>query len=168
MTAVALKFDHFHNPLDIAEMVMLERDLAFDRSSDGDLLVESSSMWGAQRIWFSWQEETHSLSLSSSLENKVAKNALPRVYELLANVNEQLWMGFFTLDSETHSVVFRHTMMVNGFDGQLPSQESIDELLDLSMQEWDRFYPALQSVVWGGKAPKEALKFAMFETVAEA
>ena len=53
-------------------------------------------------------------------------------------------------------------------DGQLPSQESIDQLLDLATQEWDRFYPALQAVVWGGKQPKEALEIAMFETVAEA
>lgn len=168
MTAVALKFDHFHNPLDIAEMVMLERDVSFDRSSDGDLLAESSSMWGAQRIWFAWQEEHQSLSLSSALENKIPKGALPRVYELLASVNERLWMGYFSFDSENNCVIFRHTLMVHAQDGQLPSQESIDELLDLATQEWDRFYPALQAVAWGGKAAKEALEMAMFETVAEA
>lgn len=168
MTAAMLKIDHFHNPLDIAEMVMLDRDLSFDRSSDGDLLAESVSMWGAQRIWFSWQEEHRSLSLSSTLENKIAKAALPNVYELLACVNERLWMGHFSYDSDNHSVMFRHTLLVGAEDGHLPSQESIDELLELATNEWDRFFPALQSGVWGGKDPKEALQFAMFETVAEA
>lgn len=168
MTASMLKFDHIHNPLDIAEMVMLERDLAFDRSGDADLLAESTSMWGAQRIWFSWQEEHRSLSLSSTLENKIAKASLSRVYELLAFVNERLWLGHFSIDSDSSAVMFRHTLLVNAHDGQLPSQESIDDLIDLATQEWDRFFPALQSVVWGGKQPREALEFAMFETVAEA
>ena len=168
MTAVAFKLDHFHNPLDIAEMAMLDRDVAFDRSSDGDLLAESTSMWGPQRIWFSWQEEHQSLSLSSAMENKIPQAALPRVYELLAYVNEKLWMGYFSFDSDQRCVAFRHTLLAGGETGQLPSQESIDELLDLATQEWDRFFPALQAVTWGSAKPKEALEMAMFETVAEA
>lgn len=168
MTATLLKFDHFHNPIDIAEMVMLERDLSFDRSSDGDLLAESSSAWGTHRIWFSWQEEHSSLSMSSCLDNKVPHAAFLPVCELLAYVNERLWMGFFSYDAENSCVVYRHTLMANIEEGQMLSQESLDELLDLATQEWDRFFPALQAVVWGKTAPKDALAFAMFETVAEA
>ena len=108
------------------------------------------------------------LSLSCSLDNKVSAQMLPRVCELLAYANERLWLGHFCLDSESHTVTFRHTLLVNVEGGHMPSQESIDHLIDLATGEWDRFYPALQAVVWGGKLPKEALEVAMFETVAEA
>ena len=42
------------------------------------------------------------------------------------------------------------------------------DLLDIAIQESERFYPAFQSVVWGGKSPAEALEIALFETIAEA
>lgn len=168
MTAVMLKFDHLNNPLDIAEMVMLDRDVAFDRSGDGDLLAEMSGMWGKYRIWFAWQEEHGSLAISSAIDSKLPKHALPQVYALLAQVNERLWLGHFSIDSEENTINFRQTVLVKEADGQNVGAEVIQELLDISVQECERFYPALQAVVWGGKSPKEAIEYSLFDTAGEA
>lgn len=168
MTAVMLKFDHLHNPLDVAEMVMLDRDLAFDRSGDGDLLAETTGMWGKYRIWFAWQEEHGSLTITCAIDSKLPKHSLMAVYALLAHVNERLWLGHFSIDSEESVVNFRQTTLVKDADGQSISTTIIQELLDIAVQECERFYPALQAVVWGGKSPKEAIEFSLFDTVGEA
>lgn len=163
-----LKFDHFQNPLDVAEMVMLDRDIAFDRSGDGDLMAETSGMWGKYSIWFAWQEEHSSMTISCAIESVLPKHSLMPVYALLAHINERLWLGHFSIDSEESKVMFRHTVLVEDADGQHVSSHVIQQLLDVAQAECERFYPALQAVVWGGKTPKEAIEYSLFETVGEA
>lgn len=165
MTALMMKQEQFHNPLDIAEMVMLDRDLAFDRSGEGDLIAESAGMWGNHRLWLSWQEDLGGLTIACVIDTKLPKQTLPKVHALLATVNERLWIGHFSMESESSQVMFRHTTLVKEENAVSASQ--IDELLDIAIQECERFYPAMQCVVWGGKEPREALDIALFDTVGE-
>ena len=46
--------------------------------------------------------------------------------------------------------------------------EQMEDLLDVSVAECERFYPAFQFVVWGGKTPAEAVESAILDTVGEA
>jgi hypothetical protein len=48
------------------------------------------------------------------------------------------------------------------------SDEQVEDLVDAALTECERFYPAFQFVVWGGKAPAEALTAAMIDPVGEA
>ena len=41
-------------------------------------------------------------------------------------------------------------------------------LIDIALHECERFYPAFQYVLWGGRTPTEAIDAAMLETVGEA
>lgn len=166
MTAVAFKADQeMFNPLDIAEMVMMDREWVCDRPEDNDLIAEASGRWCTYRLWLNWQEDS-GLALACALESKLPKHALMKVYPLLAMVNEKLWLGHFDISSEDHAVTFRHSLLVR--DGAGTNAEHLQELIDLAIEECERFYPAFQSVVWGGKSAEEALMLSMFETVAEA
>lgn len=167
MTAIAIKADQeMFNPLDIAEMVIMDRDWVCDRPEDGELLAEASGTWCTYRLWLNWQEDSGGFTLSCALESKLPKHALPKVYPLLAMVNEKLWLGHFDVCSEDNAVTFRHSLLVR--DGAGTNAEHLQELIDLAIEECERFYPAFQSVVWGGKSPAEALQLSIFETVAEA
>jgi hypothetical protein len=44
----------------------------------------------------------------------------------------------------------------------------IEDLLDTALVECERFYPAFQYVIWGGKSPSDALAAALVETMGEA
>ena len=44
----------------------------------------------------------------------------------------------------------------------------VEDIVDAAISECERFYPAFQFVVWGGKAPGEALTAAMIDPVGEA
>ncbi|MGI9452435.1 MAG: YbjN domain-containing protein, partial [Geminicoccaceae bacterium] len=48
------------------------------------------------------------------------------------------------------------------------SGELMEDLIDIAVAECERFYPAFQFVIWGGKPPVEALTAAMLETEGEA
>jgi hypothetical protein len=41
-------------------------------------------------------------------------------------------------------------------------------LVECAIDECDRFYPAFQFVLWGGKTPREALDAAMVDAAGEA
>ncbi len=166
MTAVLIGDDNLYNPLDVAELVVMDRDWAFDRLDDGELVAEARGMWCNYRLWFSWQEDMGGLTVGCAFDAKLPKASLPKIYALLALVNERLWIGHFTIGSEDQTVMFRHTLMLR--DGSTVSSEQMQELLDIALQECERFYPAFQAVVWGGKPPAEALQIAIFDTIAEA
>jgi len=48
------------------------------------------------------------------------------------------------------------------------SIEQLEDLVDIALMECERFYPALQFVVWAGRTPKDAMASAMMETAGEA
>jgi hypothetical protein len=166
-----LRSDSLSNPVDLAELVVMDRDLAFDRLDDGELVADVTGQWGSYRVWFSWQEDAVSercgaLMLTCSFETRMPTQSATKVNALLALVNEKLWVGHFIIDPEDKSVRFRHSLLIR--DGNGTSQQQLQDLLDMAIQECERFFPAFQSVVWGGKSPAEALEMALFETIAEA
>jgi hypothetical protein len=166
MTSTMVKTDETYNPLDLAEMVIMDRDWVFDRPADGELIAEVNGALCNYRVWFNWQEDSGGLTLCCSLESKFPKQLLPKIHSLLALVNEKMWLGHFDVCSEDGSVTFRHSLLLR--EGAGTTAEHLQELLDLAISEADRFYPAFQSVVWGGKTPAEAIEIALFETIAEA
>ena len=48
------------------------------------------------------------------------------------------------------------------------SHEQIEDLVDVAVGECDRFYPAFQFVIWGGRDPQDALASSLLETQGEA
>ena len=44
----------------------------------------------------------------------------------------------------------------------------IERLIEIAISECERYYPAFQFVLWGGKSADEAVAAAMFETMGEA
>ncbi|MGH6976397.1 MAG: YbjN domain-containing protein [Stellaceae bacterium] len=89
----------------------------------------------------------------------------PAAHELLAVVNERLWIGQFDF-ADDKSPAFRQGVLLRGAHG--PSVEQIEDLVDISLAECERFYPAFQLVVWGGKSAQEAIASAMIDPVGEA
>jgi len=57
---------------------------------------------------------------------------------------------------------------LRGVDGTSASAEQLEDLVDIAVSECDRFYPAFQFVVWGGKDPTEAVELAILEPMGEA
>ena len=154
------------NPIDLVEEVVQANEWPHDRPSDEELAVEITGRWCDYRLLFVWQREINALHFSCCFEMKVPRNRRAAVLELLAAINERLWLGHFDLASDEQSPAFRQGVLLRGSTGACVEQ--IEDLVDISVSECERFYPAFQFVVWGGKNAEEAIAAAMIDPVGEA
>jgi hypothetical protein len=167
MTALSLETKAASaNPIDLVEEIVQANEWPHDRSSDEEMVVEISGRWCDYRLLFVWQREMSALHYSCDFEMKVPRARRAPVYELLAAVNERLWLGHFDLPDGDDSPSFRQGVLLRGLFGA--SVEQIEDLVDISISECERFFPAFQLVVWGGKSAKEAIAAAMIDPVGEA
>lgn len=167
MTALSLETKATSaNPIDLVEEIVQANEWPHDRSSDEEMIVEIAGRWCDYRLLFVWQREVNALHYSCGFEMKVPRPRRGSVYELLAAVNERLWLGHFDLAEGEESPSFRQGVLLRGLFGA--SVEQIEDLVDISISECERFFPAFQLVVWGGKSAKEAIAAAMIDPVGEA
>jgi hypothetical protein len=154
------------NPLDIIEQIVTSNEWAFDRRSDAEMAAEAPGKWCDYGLYFSWSHEISAMHFSCAFDLKVPTAKREKLFELLAMANEKLWIGHFGLDSDDGVPVFRHSVLLRGAPGA--SAESLEDMVDIALTECERFFPAFQFVLWGGKAPGDALQAAMLDCVGEA
>ena len=154
------------NPIDLVEEIVQANEWIHDRASDEEMVVEIAGRWCDYRLFFVWQREINALHFTCAFEMKVPKARRGAIFELLAVVNERMWLGHFDVTADTQSPSFRQGVLLRGAAGA--SVEQIEDLVDIAVSECERFYPAFQLVVWGGKPAEEALAAAMIDPVGEA
>ena len=154
------------NPLDLIEEIVTSNDWAFDRTSDNELVAGIRGRWTEYDLFFAWREEMSLLPFCCACEMAVAAPRRAPVNELLSIANDKLWLGHFAVVPEDNLLTFRHAILLRGARGA--SVEQLEDLVDLAIAESDRFYPAFQFCIWGGKSPRDAITAAMLQPVGEA
>jgi hypothetical protein len=154
------------NPIDLVEEIVQANEWAHDRASDEEMAVEITGRWCDYRLFFVWQREISALHFTCAFEMRVPKARRGAVFELLAVVNERMWLGHFDVTADMQSPCFRQGVLLRGASGACVEQ--IEDLVDIAVSECERFYPAFQLVVWGGKSAEEAIVAAMIDPVGEA
>ncbi len=154
------------NPLDLMEELASANEWRFDRSGPQDLSLEADGHWCDYRVFLTWHPDVRALLYACAYELRVPQHQRPRAAELIALVNERLIIGHFDLWIDDGLVVYRHALLLRGISSA--SVEQLEDLVDISLNECERFYPAFQFVVWGGKKPAEAVEAAILDTSGEA
>ena len=163
---VSFSHDAAANPLDVMEQIVAANDGAFDRRSHSEMAAQAPGQWGDYGLHFCWSDEVSAMHFTCAFDLKVPEKRRAALFELLALANEKLWIGHFGLESDDGMPVFRHAVLLRGAPGA--SAESLEDMVDIAITECERFYPAFQFVLWGGKSPAEALQAAMLECMGEA
>ena len=153
------------NPIDLLEELVSANEWRFDRTNDGEMVVEIGGNWCDYRMYFSWQEDLAAVYFSCLFDVRIPAQKRPQAADLVAMINEKLWLGHFDLCSEDLVPMFRHTMLMRGGHASI---EPLEDLVDIALNECERYFPAFQFVLWGGKSPREALDAAMLDPVGEA
>ena len=159
---VDLGFD----PLDVVEHVLTAENLEFDRTEDGDLAFALAGDWKDYELWFAWRPEAGCLQLCLALDLRASKTRRHVSYELLALINQRVWLGHFEVWSEDGEIVFRHSLPLP--TGERPTLAQAASMIDAAVEAADRFYPAFDFLLRGAKSPEDAMAACMFETVGEA
>ena len=153
------------SPIELIEEFADNNGLTYQRDSVNEITVECAGHWCDYVTTWYWSEETKTLGIANFLNLRVPEERINKIYELLALVNEKLWVGHFELSSDSIPN-YRHTLLLNGIEDECT--QLIEETMSIALGESERFYPAFQFVIWGGKKPKEALDAAMIDAVGEA
>ncbi|WP_419728614.1 YbjN domain-containing protein [Lichenicola sp.] len=154
------------NPLDLMEQIVGGYEWAFDRRTDNEMAAEAPGKWCDYGLYFSWSREISAMHFTCAFDLKVPSTQRRALFELLALANERLWIGHFGMDPDDGMPLFRHSVLLRGTPSA--SVESLEDMVDIAMTECERFYPAFQFVLWGGKTPTDALECAMLECAGEA
>lgn len=166
MDLLAQELPLTNNPLDLLEELVSANDWIHARSSDSELMVQVSGQWCDYNLCSVWEPELGAMYFTCELDVKVPQMRRAAVCELVATMNERLWLGHFDINTEENSLMFRHTVPLRGTRGI--SVEQLEDLMDTALLECERLFPAVQMVVWGGRQPAEAVSMALMETVGEA
>lgn len=166
MTFIDIDSEPRSNPVDMVERLASANDWSFERSADNEITLSIDGNWSAYHVSFSWMDDVESLHIACAFDLKVSETRRSEVMRLLALANEQLWLGHFDLWSKEGVVMFRHGQLLAG--GAEISPPQCKALMQAALDAVERYYPAFQYVVWGGKSATEALEVALFETAGEA
>lgn len=154
-----------NNPLELIEQIVASHDWPFDRSADGELTVAVAGTWCEYHLCASFRDHERALQLTCAFDIRVAPPRRAEIAQLLVLINEQLWLGHFDLWSQEGVLMFRYGMLLGG---GVATAGQCEDLIEIAIGECERFYPAFQLLLWGGKSPADALAAALFETVGEA
>lgn len=165
MLTVALNQDST-NPLDLLEELVHANDWSFDRVNDSELSIDLTGRWSDYHMCVVWERRLGAVYFSCHFDARIPQHKRGVVCELLAAANERLWLGHFDLCAEEGLAMFRHTIPLRG--AARASVEQLEDLVDTAVLECERFYPALQLVVWGGQPVSSALMAALMDTEGEA
>ena len=153
-------------PLDTIEQVAGAAEFDAQRIDETELHVNLAGSWRDVSVWFAWREEAQVLQIGAPLEIKVPAGCRAAVNELLALVNERLWLGHFDHWERDHGLIYRNGAVLPS--GQAMDASQAEILLRGALDAFEKFYPAFNYVVWGGKSPREALDMCVLETVGNA
>ena len=96
-----------YNPLDDVECMFANQTHTTERRNSNEIVVEVSGKWDNMLLFFAWEENMNCLHISCLLNLEPANVNLPSIFELLALLNEDLWVGYFSYWEEMKMPVFK-------------------------------------------------------------
>ncbi len=154
-------YERVTNPVDLIEQVAHDNDWAHDRQSDDELTMIVEGSWSEYHMSLNWRDDLETLHVACAFELKVPQSRLNEIYRLLAQINEQLWIGHFDYWKREGLIMFRQGLLLNG---AIATRGQCDALIRYALETGERYYQAFQFVVWAGKPSRDALASTIFET----
>jgi hypothetical protein len=153
-------------PVEMLAALFEARDWPYEFAGEDEISAEVKGSWATYQFQAIWRTEDHVLQLLCLPEIRVPEPKRAAMFEALALINEQLWLGHFDMWSNGGVVLYRHGLML-GDEGLLgPGQAQ--SVVEMAVEECDRFYPVFQFILWGDKTPTEALAAALVDAAGEA
>jgi hypothetical protein len=162
--------EHFYeeevHPIDIVEHIAEHHEWDFDRIADDQNAMTVEGQWRTYSITLAWSGFDETLRLICTFEMQPPKEKQGALFEVLNSINDQCWAGAFTFWQDHSLMVYRYGLVLSG--GQIASPEQIDTMISSAVGSAERYYPALQLVVYGDQTPKQALQVAIAEAYGRA
>ncbi len=155
-----------YNPIDVVENIFTSQSYELERRNPNEVVVEVQGKWNNMLLFFAWENNMQCMHISCLMDIDTKIEDRSKIFELLALVNEELWVGHFSYWTEQNIPVFKHSVFLN--DGEDIFENKISQIIDIAIKECERMYPIFKVVLTKGMAPKEALYPMLMTTMGEA
>lgn len=155
-----------YNPIDVVENIFASRSFELERRSLNEVVVEVQGKWNNMLLFFAWEATMQCMHISCLMDIETKIEDRSKIFELLALVNEELWVGHFSYWTEQNIPVFKHSVLLK--DDEELFEDQISRLIDIAIKECERMYPIFKVVLTKGMDPKQALYPMMMTTLGQA
>lgn len=152
-----------YNPIDAVEDIFASKSFELERRNANEVAVEVQGKWNNMLLFFAWEANMQCMHISCLMDIETKIEDRSKIFELLAMVNEELWVGHFSYWTEQNVPVFKHSVLLNE-DGADTFEAKISQVIDIAIKECERMYPVFKVVLTKGMDPKQALYPMLMET----
>lgn len=161
MAISEIGYERVTNPVDLIEQIASGNDWTTERTAPDELTLIVAGSWTDYHVSLNWRGDLETLHIACAFDFKIPETRLPEIYKLVAQINEQLWIGHFDVWTNEGLIMFRHGLMLNG---AVATPRQCEAMLRAGLEASERYYQAFQFVVWAGRDAREAIAATIFET----
>lgn len=154
------------HPVDLVENIAHDNAWPFDRGCEDEIAITVEGIWSDYQVSFTWLEDVEALHVACAFDIKDNHHYRAELMNLLANINQHLWVGHFGYWESEGLIIFRHALVLAG--GVTPTAGQCQSILSAAVSACEQYYQAFQFVLEAGKNAGQALEGAMIETMGEA
>lgn len=155
-----------YNPLDRVERLAERHHWPLDRMSEHEAVMTVSGGWCNLDLSLAWRDDLELLQSACTFDLRVPEARQTEVMRLICLINARLMQGHFDFWAKDGTILFRDTLSLAG--GAEANEAQCDGLIRDGLDNCQRYYPALQLVIWAGQTSEQALDNALLETAGEA
>ena len=150
-----------HNPIDVLARLALAEGFDRERIGDHDLHIGLRGHWCDHHISLSHKEGEGLLQLYLVFETRIPKERAPCIRDLISKLNARLALGHFDYWDADQTVVYRQAHCLSG-QARMNTAQAMT-LIAAAREAAEKAYPALQYVLWAGKASDDAIEQALLD-----
>lgn len=144
-----------YNPIDSVENIFHRNSWEFERRGRDEVVLEVEGKWGRLLFFFAWEAHLRCMHISCLMNIENQTEDVGRVFELLALVNENLWLGHFSYWSEHRMPMFKHSVIIDPEEADF--ENKLEQVINIAADECEQIYPVFHAVLAQGVPPQRAL-----------
>lgn len=154
------------HPIELMQGFVDANEWRLNHASPHEVSVEVPGKWSDYSLTLTWQDQYSALHINVALDVFIIDQQFDEARRVITELNKNIWMGHFDLLEDDAGIVFRHNLLLRGTGGATPEQ--IEDLIDMTLGECERAYPALFQIATGVVSADTAAKTALMETAGSA
>src|SRR6478609_8528592 len=114
MSTIDVEGERAGHPVDLVERVASAHEWVFDRPGEDEISIVVKGRGCDYSVSFTWMDDIESLHLACAFDAKIPARRRADLLQLIALVNEQLWIGHFDIWNADGVIMYRHALFLAG------------------------------------------------------
>lgn len=144
-----------YNPIDAVENMFQGKSVEFERRSSTEVVAEVEGKWDNMLLFFAWEEHLRCLHISCLMNIDSPTADTGKIFELLALVNEDMWLGHFSYWNERKMPMFKHSLIINPDESDFFGK--LEQVFSIAVSECEQMYPIFKAVLTQNMSPRQVL-----------